>query len=159
MSIESKIIQILLNKKITVSTAESCTGGLLASKFTSFSGISKIYHTGLITYSNVSKIKQLKVSPSSLKKYGAVSRQVCAQMCYQLHKITQSQLTFSTTGVAGPNGGTKSKPIGLVFIGIYFEKNIYVEKLNFNSSLSRKQIQIKTVKECLQMASDIINEL
>ena len=152
-------MQTILDKKISVSTAESCTGGLLASKFTSFSGISKIYHTGLVTYSNEAKIKQLKVSLSSLEKYGAVSRQICAQMCFYLHKITKSQLTFSTTGVAGPSGGTKLKPVGLVFIGIYFDKNIYIEKLNFNSSLTRKQIQIKTVKECFQMASDIIHGL
>ena len=112
-----------------------------------------------MTYSNEAKIKQLKVSLSSLEKYGAVSRQICAQMCFYLHKITKSQLTFSTTGVAGPSGGTKLKPVGLVFIGIYFDKNIYIEKLNFNSSLTRKQIQIKTVKECFQMASDIIHGL
>ena len=103
MTVESKIIKYLLNENITLSTAESCTGGLLAAKFTSKPGISKIYKSGFITYSNDSKIKHLKISPNTLKRYGAVSRQVCAQMCFQLHKITKSQLTFSTTGVAGPD--------------------------------------------------------
>ena len=159
MSIESKTIRYLLDNKISVSTAESCTGGLLASKFTTISGISKIYESGFITYSDEAKIKYLKVSIASLKRHGAVSRQICSQMCFNLHKISKSHLTFSTTGIAGPGGGTKSKPVGLVYIGIYFQKNIYVEKLNFNSKLTRSQIQKGTVKECFQMFSNIINEI
>ncbi len=159
MSVVSKTIKYLLDKNISVSTAESCTGGLLAAEFTAVSGISKIYKTGLITYSNESKIKNLKVKPSTIKRYGAVSRQVCAQMCLHLHKISKSQLTFSTTGVAGPNGGTKLKPVGLVFIGLYFKKNIYIERLNFNPKLSRIQIQKGTVKECFHMLNNIIDEL
>ena len=157
MSVESKIIQYLMKNKITVSTAESCTGGMLASKFTAQAGISKIYQSGMITYSNEAKIKYLKVSPSTLKSQGAVSRQVCSQMCFNLHKITKSKMTFSTTGVAGPGGGTKSKPVGLVFIGICFDKNIYIEQLKFSPKLSRLQIQKATVKECFQLASDIIH--
>ena len=159
MTVESKIIKYLLNENITLSTAESCTGGLLAAKFTSKPGISKIYKSGFITYSNDSKIKHLKISPNTLKRYGAVSRQVCAQMCFQLHKITKSQLTLSTTGVAGPDGGTKLKPVGLVFIGVYFKKKIYIEQLKFSARLSRAQIQKGTVKECFQMVSEIINGL
>ena len=159
MSVESKTIQYLLDNQITVSTAESCTGGLLASRFTAQAGISEIYQSGMITYSNDAKTKYLKVSPSTLKSQGAVSRQVCSQMCFNLHKITKSQMTFSTTGVAGPGGGTKLKPVGLVFIGIYFKKNIYVEQLKFSSQMTRLQIQKATVKECFQMASDIIHGL
>ena len=140
MGIESKTIQILLDRQISVSTAESCTGGLLASQFTAKPGISKIFETGLITYSNDAKIKHLKVNPSTLKRQGAVSRQVCSQMCFNLHKITKSQMTFATTGVAGP-------------------KNIYVEQLSFSSRMTRLQIQKATVKECFQMASDIIHGL
>jgi PncC family amidohydrolase len=157
MSIESKTIQYLLDNNISISTAESCTGGLLAAKFTVQPGISQIYQSGFITYSNEAKIKHLKVSPSTLKKYGAVSRQVCSQMCFNLQKITKSQITFSTTGVAGPGGGTKLKPVGLVYVGIYYQKNIYVEQLKFKSSLSRIQIQRQTVRECFQMASEIIH--
>ena len=157
MSVESKTIQYLLDNKITIATAESCTGGLLASKLTAKAGISEIYQSGFITYSNEAKMKQLKVSASTLKNHGAVSRQVCAQMCFNLHKITKCQLTFSTTGVAGPGGGTKSKPIGMIFIGAYFNKNIYVEQLKFSSKLNRIQIQKGTVKQCFQMFSDIIH--
>ena len=157
MGIESKTIQLLLDRQISVSTAESCTGGLLAAQFTSKSGISQIYQTGLITYSNEAKMKHLKVKASTLKSHGAVSRQVCSQMCFHLHKITKSQMTFATTGVAGPSGGTKTKPVGLVFIGIFYQKNIYVEQLNFSPRMSRLQIQKGTVKECFQMASDIIH--
>ena len=159
MSVESKIIQYLLENKITASTAESCTGGLLASKFTAQAGISQIYQSGMITYSNEAKIKYLKVSPSTLKSHGAVSRQVCSQMCFNLHKISKSKMTFSTTGVAGPGGGTKLKPVGLVFIGVYFKKKIYVEQLKFGPRISRAQIQKGTVKECFQMVSEILNEL
>tara|TARA_B100000965_G_scaffold202403_1_gene168983 strand:- start:239 stop:718 length:480 start_codon:yes stop_codon:yes gene_type:complete len=157
MSIESKTIQYLLDNNISVATAESCTGGLLASKLTAKAGISQIYQTGFITYSNEAKIKHLKVSTLSLKRHGAVSRQVCAQMCFNLSKITKCQLTFSTTGIAGPGGGSKSKPVGLVYIGIYFKKNIYVEQLLFNPKFTRAQIQKETVRHCFQMASDIIH--
>ena len=159
MSVESKIIQYLLENKITVSTAESCTGGLLASKFTAQAGISQIYQSGMITYSNEAKIKYLKVSPSTLKSHGAVSRQVCSQMCFNLHKISKSKMTFSTTGVAGPGGGTKLKPVGLVYIGIFFDKNIYIEQLKFSPQTSRLHIQKSTVKECFQLATDIIHGL
>ena len=159
MGIESKTIQILLDRQISVSTAESCTGGLLASQFTAKPGISKIFETGLITYSNYAKIKHLKVNPSTLKRHGAVSRQVCSQMCFNLHKITKSQMTFATTGVAGPDGGTKAKPVGMVFVGLCYQKNIYVEQLSFSSRMTRLQIQKATVKECFQMAFDIIHGL
>ena len=159
MSIESKTIQYFLDNNISISTAESCTGGLLAAKFTAQSGISQIYQSGFITYSNEAKIKHLKVSPSTLKKYGAVSRQVCSQMCFNLQKMTKSQITFSTTGVAGPGGGTKLKPVGLVYVGMCYQKNIYVEQLKFKSNLSRIQIQRQTVSECFQMANDIIHGL
>ena len=155
MSVVSKTIKYLLDKNISVSTAESCTGGLLAAEFTAVSGISKIYKTGLITYSNDSKIKNLKVKPSTIKRYGAVSRQVCAQMCLHLHKISKSQLTFSTTGVAGPNGGTKDKPVGLVYIGLTKRNKTIVSK-NYFKKKDRNSIQNKTVEKCIKLIQDII---
>ena len=157
MSKESRVIQQLIQKGISVSTAESCTGGLIAAAFTAVSGVSKIYHSGIVTYSNEAKEKLLKVKKTSLKKYGAVSRQVCSQMCFNLHKISKSQLTISTTGVAGPSGGTKLKPVGTVVTGIYFQKNIYIHKLMFNSKLSRLQIQKRTVQEVFALIHQIIN--
>jgi len=159
MKFESCIINDLIQKKITVATAESCTGGLLAAAFTSYSGVSAIYQSGMITYSNDAKKQFLKVSPESLRRHGAVSRQVCAQMCFHLAKISKCQLTLATTGVAGPGGGTKTKPVGLVYAGVCYQKTIYVKKLQFSSKLSRLQIQKGTVKECFVMIKEILDGL
>ena len=157
MKLEARIIQYLIEHKITVATAESCTGGLLAAAFTSYPGVSAIYQHGVITYSNEAKSKLLKVSPESLRRNGAVSRQVCAQMCFNLAKTSQCQLTLATTGVAGPGGGTKIKPVGLVYTGVCYQKTIYIKKLHFSSKLSRLQIQKRTVKECFIMIQEIID--
>ena len=159
MKFESRIINDLIQKKITVATAESCTGGLLAAAFTSYSGVSAIYQSGMITYSNDAKKQFLKVSPESLRRHGAVSRQVCAQMCFHLAKISKCQLTLATTGVAGPGGGTKTKPVGLVYAGVCYQKTIFVKKLQFASKLSRLQIQKGTVKECFIMIKEIFDGL
>ena len=159
MKFESNIIQYLIENKITVGTAESCTGGLLAAAFTSYPGVSAIYQNGMITYSNEAKSKFLKVSPETLHRNGAVSRQVCAQMCFNLAKISKCQLTLSTTGVAGPGGGTKTKPVGLVYAGVCYQKSIYIKKLQFSSRLTRLQIQKGTVKECFLMIKEIIDGL
>lgn len=159
MKIESNIIQYLIENKITVGTAESCTGGLLAAAFTSYPGVSAIYQNGMITYSNEAKSKFLKVSPETLRRNGAVSRQVCAQMCFNLAKISKCQLTLSTTGVAGPGGGIKTKPVGLVYAGVCYQKSIYIKKLQFSSQLTRLQIQKGTVKECFLMIKEIIDGL
>ena len=159
MKFESHIIQDLIKKKISIATAESCTGGLLAAAFTSYSGVSAIYQHGLITYSNEAKSKLLKVSPESIRRNGAVSRQVCAQMCFNLFRSSKCQLTLSTTGVAGPGGGTKTKPIGLVYAGVCYQKTIYIKKLQFSSKLSRLEIQKGTVKECFVMIKEIMDGL
>ncbi len=159
MKIESLIIKYLLDSKITLATAESCTGGLLAAAFTSYPGISAIYQHGVITYSNEAKSNLLKVSPDTLRRNGAVSRQVCAQMCFNLAKSSKCQLTLATTGVAGPGGGTKTKPVGLVYTGVCYQKTIYIKKLQFSSKLSRLQIQKGTVKECFLMIKEIIDGL
>ena len=159
MKFESRIISDLIQKKITVATAESCTGGLLAAAFTSYSGVSAIYQSGMITYSNDAKKQFLKVSPESLRRHGAVSRQVCAQMCFHLAKSSKCQLTLATTGVAGPGGGTKTKPVGLVYAGVCYQKTIYIKKLQFSSKFSRLQIQKGTVKECFEMIKEITDGL
>ena len=159
MKFESSIIHYLLENNITVATAESCTGGLLAAAFTSYPGVSAIYQHGVITYSNEAKSKLLKVSPKTLHRNGAVSRQVCAQMCFNLAQTSKCQLTLSTTGVAGPGGGTKTKPVGLVYAGVCYQKTIYIKKLQFPSKLSRLQIQKGTVKECFLMIKEIMDGL
>ena len=138
------IIRKILSKNISISIAESCTGGLLSSKFTSVAGISKIFNLGLIPYSNKSKSSLLKISQNDLKKYGSVSHQTASLMVKNLHQLTKSKLCISTTGIAGPSGGTKVKPVGLIYFGIkYRNKTIILEK-KFKGS--RLQIQQKMVK-------------
>ena len=138
------IIKKLLKRNISISIAESFTGGLLSSKFTSVAGISNIFNMGLIAYSNKSKSSLLKISKNDLKKYGAVSHQTASLMVTNLQELTKSKLCISTTGIAGPSGGTKVKPVGLIYFGIkHGNKTIILEK-KFTGS--RIQIQQKTVK-------------
>ena len=146
--LSKKIVNKLLKKRFTISAAESCTGGLLSSCITSVSGSSKVFDLCLITYSNQSKIKILNVSKNIIKKYGAVSEQVCLSMVKNLNKISKTSISVSTTGIAGPRGGSKEKPVGLVYVGIkkgnkikvkkYLFKNkgrIYIQKAAVNKSL------------------------
>ena len=112
------LVKKLTRKKLRISFAESCTGGMLANTITSISGASKVFNLGLITYSNQAKIKVLKVNKNIIKKYGAVSPECCEAMVKNLAKISKAQINVSVTGIAGPNGGTKVKPVGLVYIGV-----------------------------------------
>ena len=141
MSTVSKLISKLKKKKLTISIAESCTGGLIANTLVRESGISKIFSCGIICYSNKSKINYLSVSKNTLKKYGAVSSYVAREMINNLYKKERSKITISTTGIAGPRGGTKDKPVGLIFIGIKFKNENYIYKKNFKGT--RIEIQRK----------------
>jgi len=152
----SQIIRELIKKKITISTAESCTGGLLASKITSISNASNIFNLGLVTYSNSAKLKILKVNPKTLKKYGAVSQQVCKEMVQNLFKLSKSKISISVTGVAGPNGGTNLKPVGTVYVGVKYKKKIKIYLFNFNKKLSRNKIQNLTVVSIFQIIKGLI---
>tara|TARA_B100000401_G_scaffold299680_1_gene205737 strand:- start:642 stop:1112 length:471 start_codon:yes stop_codon:yes gene_type:complete len=145
-----KTIKLLTKKKLTISFAESCTGGLLASTITSISGSSKVFNMGLITYSNNAKIKLLKVPKKTITEYGAVSYETCLSMVKNLSKISKSNISISVTGVAGPNGGTKEKPIGLVFIGLKKGNKTIIRK-NLFKSKKRILIQKATVKKVLKM--------
>ena len=144
------LIKLLIKKKIKVSFAESCTGGLLASTVTSINGASKVFSLGLITYSNQSKIKVLKVNKNIIKKYGAVSYECCKSMVNNLAKISKANINISITGIAGPKGGTKQKPVGLVYIGIKKGNKIRVNKYLFKSQ-KRSSIQRATVKKALDL--------
>ena len=150
-----KITNKLANKGLKVSFAESCTGGLLSSTITSIDGSSKVFEMGLVTYSNKSKTKVLKVPKKIINKYGAVSHQTCHSMVNNLSKISKSDINISITGIAGPNGGTKLKPIGLVYIGIKKEGKIIIKKNNFKGK-KRISIQKLTVKKSLNMINQII---
>ena len=144
------LIKLLIKKKIKVSVAESCTGGLLASTITSISGASKIFNLGLITYSNQAKIKILKVNKSIIKKYGAVSYECCYAMVNNLSKISKASINVSITGIAGPKGGTKKKPVGLVYIGVKKGNKIEITRCLFKSK-KRSSIQKATVKKALNL--------
>ena len=128
-----KIVKILKKKKLKISFAESCTGGLLSSAITSVNGSSKVFTLGLVVYSNKSKIDILKISNGILKRYGAVSEQTCLTMVKNISKISKTNMSISITGIAGPKGGTKKKPVGLVFIGIKKDNKIVVKKYLFKN--------------------------
>ena len=154
MSINKKIVSILIKKKLTLSIAESCTGGLLSSAITSVSGSSKVFSMGLVTYSNKAKIRVLGVSKKIIKKYGAVSHQCCLAMVKNLHKLSKSKICISTTGVAGPKGGSLKKPVGLVYIGIKMNKKNLIKKFLIKNN-GREFIQKQTVKETLKILTQL----
>ena len=128
-SISKKIVKKLIKKKIKISFAESCTGGLLSSAITSIAGSSKVFTIGIIAYSKESKIKVLKIPRKIIKRYGSVSAQVCKAMAINISKITRTKMSVSITGIAGPGGGSKKKPVGLVYVGIKIGNKITATNL------------------------------
>ncbi|WP_440678291.1 CinA family protein [Candidatus Pelagibacter sp. HIMB1611] len=151
-----KIHKKLIDKKLTISVAESCTGGLLASNLTKLANSSKYFQMGLITYSNEAKIKILKVDRNIIKKHGAVSKECCEEMLKNLSKISKSKINVSITGIAGPGGGSKLKPVGLVYIGIKTGKYLLILENKFKSK-NRSSIQKNTVREVLNKITKIIS--
>ena len=149
------LVKKLIKKKIKISFAESCTGGMLASSITSISGASKVFNLGLITYSNLAKIKILKINKKIIQKYGAVSQECCKAMVVNLSKISRANINISITGIAGPKGGTKKKPVGLVYIGLKKGKKIIISK-NIFKSKNRKAIQKSTVKKAIEILNSEI---
>ena len=143
-----KIVRLLTKKKLKISFAESCTGGLLSSTFTSIKGSSKVFSLGLVVYSDKSKISILKISKSIIKKYGTVSEQNCLAMVKNLSKIAKTNISLSITGIAGPSGGTMKKPVGLVYIGVKKSNKIFVKKCLFKNK-GRSYIQKATVNKSL----------
>ena len=154
-TIAKKLVKNLIKKKINISFAESCTGGLLASTITAVSGSSKIFNLGLITYSNQSKIKILKVPKKIIKKYGAVSEEVCLSMLQNINKIASTNISVAITGIAGPKGGSKKKPIGLVYIGIKKNDKKNLKKYLFRNK-GRLYIQKAAVKKSLELILGIL---
>ena len=148
------LIKILTKKKQKISVVESCTGGLLASSITSISGASKIFNLGLVTYSNQAKISVLKVNKSIIRKYGAVSNECCSAMVHNLSKISKANINISITGIAGPKGGTKQKPVGLVYIGVKKGNKTQINKCLFKNK-KRSSIQKAAVKKALGMVLKI----
>ena len=150
------LLKKLEKKKLTISTAESCTGGLLSSQITSVSGSSKVFLMGLVTYSNQAKIKILKISKKLINKYGAVSEECCYSMAKNLSEISKSSIALSITGIAGPAGGSIKKPIGLVYVGVCKDNTTIVRKFLFKKNLGRIGIQKRTCAEVIKIIKKII---
>ena len=150
-----KLVKKLIQKKLKISFAESCTGGMLASSITSVNGSSKVFNLGLITYSNSAKINVLKIKKSIIQKYGAVSAECCEAMVNNLAKISKAQINVSVTGIAGPKGGSKLKPVGLVYIGVKKSNKIVITK-NFFKHKTRGSIQKASVKKSLEIIKSLI---
>ena len=148
--LSQKIVNVLRKKALKISFAESCTGGLLSSSITSISGSSKVFTIGLVTYSNQSKISLLKIPKKIISKHGAVSYETCLSMVKNLNKINKTNISVSITGIAGPKGGTKKKPVGLVFIGIKKGNKTLVKKYLFKNK-KRSSIQRVTVNKALNL--------
>jgi nicotinamide-nucleotide amidase len=149
------LVKILTKKRLKIAFAESCTGGMLASEITSVSGASKVFGIGLVAYSNQAKITILKVNKSIIQKHGAVSPQCCEAMVKNLSKISKAQINVSITGIAGPNGGTKKKPVGLVYIGVKKNNKIFITK-NLFKEKSRKAIQKSTIRRTFKIIKLLI---
>lgn len=145
----SEVISKLLETKTTIATAESCTGGLVAKTITDFSGVSDIFGEGYVTYSNDAKMKNLGVNPETLKNYGAVSRETCEEMAKGVRLRSGATIGVSTTGIAGPGGGTKEKPVGLVYIGVSTEEKTVVEELRLTGT--REEVRQKTVESLFEL--------
>tara|TARA_Y100001960_G_scaffold18645_1_gene16528 strand:- start:293 stop:766 length:474 start_codon:yes stop_codon:yes gene_type:complete len=153
--ISQKLVKLLKKKKLKISFVESCTGGLLSSSITSVSGSSKVFTLGLVTYSNQAKINVLKVPKKIIIKNGAVSYETCLSMVINLNKISKTNISVSITGVAGPRGGTRQKPVGLVFIGIKKNNKTLVKKFLFKSK-KRNTIQRSAVNKALNLILSFI---
>ena len=155
MSLNKKIISLIKRKKMKLAIAESCTGGMMSSTITSVSGSSKVFTMGLVTYSNQAKTSILKVPQKIIRKHGSVSVQCCLAMVNNLSKISKSKVCVSITGIAGPKGGSKQKPVGLVYIGVKIGKKVIINKCNFKNN-SRAFIQKQTVKKALSLLAKLI---
>ena len=154
-NLANKVVKKLIKKKLKISFVESCTGGLLSSSITSISGSSKVFNLGLVTYSNKAKIDIHKVPKKIISKYGAVSAECCEAMVKNLAKISKAEINVSVTGIAGPNGGTKNKPVGLVYIGVKRSNKIIISK-NIFKQKTRNSIQKASVKRALDIVSSLI---
>ena len=153
--LSQKIVRLLIKKRLKISFAESCTGGLLSSTITSVSGSSKVFNIGLVTYSNQSKISILKVPKYIIRRHGAVSYETCLSMVKNLNKISKTNISVSITGIAGPKGGTKKKPVGMVFIGINKGNKTLVKKYLFKNK-KRTSIQRVSVNNSLNLILSFI---
>ena len=156
MSIEERLVQTLAEMGLTISTAESCTGGMVASSIIDVAGASDVYNEGFITYSNEAKMNRLGVKKETLDRYGAVSEETAREMANGIARESGSRIAISTTGLAGPGGGSTEKPVGLVYIGIYLDGETIIRKFNFSGE--RNKIRKDATVASLNMLLDILTE-
>ena len=151
-----KLFELLKEKNLKISTAESCTGGMIGASLTSIPGISSYYEYGFVTYSNEAKQKLIGVKEETLKEFGAVSAQVVLEMAQGALKVSGSDIAVSVSGIAGPGGGTKEKPVGLVYIGLAFKDKKLFSKFIFKGN--RDEVRQQTVNMALEMIIKQIEE-
>lgn len=155
-SIEEKIGKMLLRNNLTISTAESCTGGMVASKLISYPGISKIFKEGFVTYTEDSKVKRLGVKRDTLDKYTVVSSQVVQEMARGVSEAAVTDIGIGTTGIAGPAGGTDEQPVGLVYIGVYYKGETYSKRLLLEGD--RQKIRKDATNKVLELVEQVIED-
>lgn len=146
MDIE-KIAEILIDKNLKIAVSESCTGGLLSSAFVDYPGISSVFEQGCVTYSNEAKMSRLGVKKETLDEFGAVSYETACEMAEGVAKTSKTDIGMSTTGVAGPGGGSEDKPVGLVYIGLFINGKVSAKKFNFEGS--RNEVRNQAVESAL----------
>jgi len=158
-NVEQEIAQILFNNSMVISTAESCTGGLLSSRLTDVSGSSLYTKLNFVTYSNDVKQSLLGVSAETLEKYGAVSKECAAEMAVGLHSRTNADIVVCTTGIAGPTGGTPAKPVGLMYVAIKSKYKAVVQEFRLNPKLKRTKMKYKFTQCALEMLLDFLSDI
>lgn len=156
MTLEERVVKKLLQRGYTVTTAESCTGGLLAGRLLNVSGASEVYNEGHITYANAAKEKILGVKHETLEQFGAVSKETAEEMARGVAKAACANVALSTTGIAGPGGGTPEKPVGLIYIGCCIEENVRVKELRLHGT--REQNRSDTVEAALQLLHEMLQK-
>ena len=154
-NLEEVVGEILVNRELTIGTAESCTGGLLAGTLINYSGISSVFMEGVVTYSNDAKMKRIGVKKETLDMFGAVSEETAKEMAIGICKTANTNIGVSTTGIAGPGGGTDEKPVGLVYMGLCINGNVFCRKFNFCGN--RQEIRLQAVKSALEFLLEYIN--
>ena len=151
-----KLFELLKKHNLTISTAESCTGGLIASAITDVSGASSLFGTGVVTYSNDAKMKLIGVKKETLDQYGAVSEQTASQMAEGVLKLADSDVSVAVTGIAGPTGGTPEKPVGLVYIGVSGKYGTFAYKNIFKGN--RDEVRKQTVSRAFELVYDYLSK-
>lgn len=153
---EEELVEILTKKQYKITTAESCTGGLVAAAIVNVSGASEVFQAGFVTYANEAKEKELGVKSETLQTYGAVSEKTAKEMAIGCAAHAKAQVGISTTGIAGPGGGTAEKPVGLVYIGCAVRSNVYVEKNVFSGD--RQQVRRQAADRAIGFALECIKK-